>query len=207
MNKLPSDIYFFKHDEDQVTWSPKLKDYIYFLKGQNIRGPYKFSYVDQNASLIETLSLKDNILLEAIPVSLKNSKEYQLHKFLEETGNQHLLGLYQHIQDLNLYPHQAGDQDRKICALIKSMIRKADYLYLENPEAYLFKDVLSILKEAIRHQVAIHQQVAVIHSQHFMLWSDEVNRIVSRQSDLRFVVTEVAVNNVTHMPEIFKKAA
>jgi ABC-type lipoprotein export system ATPase subunit len=202
--KLPSDIYFFKHDETQVSWSPKLKDFIYFLKGQNIRGPYKFSYVDQNASLIDTLTLKDNILLEAIPVSLKNSKEYQLHKFLEESGNHHLLGLYRYIQDLNLYPHQAGDQDRKLCALIKAMIRKADYLYLENPEAYLYKEVLIKLKEAIRGQVEIHQQVAVIHSQHFSLWSDEVNKIVSRQSDLRFCITEIE-SIASHMP--FKKAA
>lgn len=156
-----------------------LKQFLSFLKMQSIPAPPRFAYVDSEGSLLPGLSLKENISLDSIPSTISSTAKFTLEDYLERLGNKHLVKLYQFIELTDDNPYQVDSRTRKIAALVKGLLQRTDYLFLENPEKYLTKEVLKVFKEAMLTQINGHKQTLLIKAHTLEEWTPLITKTVT----------------------------
>jgi ABC-type multidrug transport system ATPase subunit len=182
------DILFFLKTQELVSSSRQLKDFIHFLK---LMGPGEslcFSYVDQDGPLLNNLTLRENIYLDSIPSGLSKTKEYQLQDFLRRTGNGHLIDLYSKVQLLDEYPDKVDAQTKKLAALTKGLLQKADYLLLDSPEKYLGEENTKLFIKALEFQVSNSGQIVLISSENTAFWEPLSTKKVLRTDNKKFAI-------------------
>ncbi|MCO4792620.1 MAG: ATP-binding protein [Bacteriovoracaceae bacterium] len=187
---ITSDILLFKNEENRYGHS-QLKNFLSFLSSNGIRRPYKFAYIESEGPLIPKLSLRENIHLDSVQMSLSNTKEMELQNLLKKIGNEYLLELFTKINDLESKSSQVNDQTRKVAALIKGLIQEADYLFLERPEKHLSDDNLKLFVKALNYQSQTNGQVIFISSPSLLFWQGKVTKIITRGAKKEFLVTPV----------------
>ena len=156
-----------------------LKQFLSFLKMQSIPAPPRFAYVDTEGSLLPGLNLKENISLDSIPSTISSTAQFTLEDYLERLGNKHLVKLYQFIELTSDLPYQVDSRTRKIAALVKGLLQRTDFLFLENPEKYLSKEVLSVFKKAMLQQLDDHRQTLLIRAHALEEWTPLVTKTVT----------------------------
>lgn len=195
-----NDIIFFQKESTRYDCS-QLKHFINFLYFQGFKRPLNFSHVDKEALLIKNLSLKDNIFLESIPNSLKTSKALQLDGLLKQTGNIHLLNLFEQLGNLDVFPEEVDSQKKKIVGLIKSLINKNDFIFLEHPENHLDEATCKLFTKALLQQENVRREyIVLIHSQKQELWIPYANKIVGRDLQGKFLVTHLRNEQIKIQP-------
>jgi len=185
-----SDILLFKNDENRYGHS-QLKNFLSFLSSNGVKRPYKFAYIESEGPLISNMSLRENIHLDSVPLSLSNTKEMELKNLMDKIGNEDLLNLFSKIENLEVKVSDVSDQARKLAALIKGLIQEADFLFLETPEKHLSDDQLRLFVNALNHQVQKNGQMAFISSPAVLFWQGKVSKIITRGPKKEFLVTPV----------------
>lgn len=185
-----SDILLFKNDENRYGHS-QLKKFLSFLSSNGVKRPYKFAYIESEGPLISNMSLRDNIHLDSVPLSLSNTKEMELKYLLDKIGNDDLLNLFAKIENLEVKVSEVSHQVRKLAALIKGLIQEADYLFLEMPEKHLSDNQLRLFVNALNHQVQNNGQMVFISSPAVLFWQGKVSKIITRGPKKEFLVTPV----------------
>lgn len=182
------EIYLFT-DPDETLGTSKLGEFLSFLKYNKINLPYKFTYVSAMASLIPELTMIQNILIDFSPDSLTESKDIQFQDFLKSQPNRALEELYHKLELPNEFPNQANAQMKKLCTLIKSLLYEGQFIFLDEPELDLDKDILELFKKALKEQVINNQMNVFIYSKESNLWRNETHNTVERLKDYSFHVT------------------
>ncbi|MCP4912939.1 MAG: hypothetical protein GY909_07460 [Oligoflexia bacterium] len=187
------DTFLFPLEENFSNYKDRslLKDFIHFLHTQGVKRPLKFSYIDSDATLLEQLTLRENIYLDSIPSSLSDTKEFQLNNFLKRSGNGHLIDLFQNITLLDELPHQVDQQTKKLAALTKGLLRPSKFLLLECPEKYLNKKNLEIFTNALQYQIVTTGQIVLIATDYTEYWETMANKLVSRNMENQFKIERV----------------
>jgi ABC-type lipoprotein export system ATPase subunit len=205
-----SGIYYF--DQGVEKEFANLKSFLYFLKAMKVKGPIKFAYVDQAGALIPNLSLKENILLDAIPQSLSLNKGTILNNVLEKIDNVFITNMFNSIVDWEQKPSECSSQVIKLVALMKALLTDSKYIFLDNPEMHLRFETLNLFKNALNLQRKKQNQIVIIHSQNFSVWEEEVEKIIYRGENKKFNIIPHVVgqeksesqdfkqSNVTHFP-------
>ena len=173
-----SDIILFKTTKENLDFC-QLKNFINYLHFNKLRRPFKFSYVPANAQLINTLTLKENILLDSIPTTLSKTKEFQLNNHLKKTGNVHLIRLFKELKLLDIYPNKTDLGTQKIIALLKGLIQESNFLFLEKPELHLSDDILETTIKAIEYQAINTGQTVLFTTENQEKWLTHVSKIVT----------------------------
>jgi ABC-type thiamine transport system ATPase subunit len=174
-------------DQDIILFNPLedcgapscLKQFLSFLKMQSIPAPPRFAYVDTEGSLLPGLTLKENISLDSIPSTISSTARFTLEDHLERIGNKHLVKLYQFIELTDDCPYQVDSRTRKIAALVKGLLQRTDFLFLENPEKYLSKEVLRVFKAAMLTQLNLHKQTLLIKAHALEEWTPLITKTVT----------------------------
>ncbi len=185
-----SDILLFKNEENRYGHS-QLKNFLSFLSSNGVKRPYRFAYIESEGPLISNMSLRENIHLDSVPLSLSNTKEMELKNLLSKIGNDDLLNLFAKIDDLEKKVSEVSDQTRKLAALIKGLIQEADFLFLESPEKHLSDDHLRLFVNALNYQVLHNGQMVFISSPATLFWQGKVNKIITRGPKKEFLLTPV----------------
>ncbi len=184
------DILLFPVSEKNYTGC-QLKTFLSFLIGQGAGPAPRFSFMDSEGSLLPKLTLKENIYLDSIPSSLTNSKEIQLQRFMQKTGNTHLINFYQSIPLLDELPTKVDDQTRKMAALVKTLLQDSDYLLLDHPEKYLSQKNLELLIRALEFYAASSNKMILLSSPAIDSWGPYVTKLVYRHPDKSFEIRPV----------------
>ncbi|MDC1174419.1 hypothetical protein OAT67_03440 [Bacteriovoracaceae bacterium] len=197
------DTFLFPLDENFSSKKDRslLKDFIHFLHTHDVRRPLKFSYIDSDATLLEGLTLRENIYLDSIPTSFSESKEFQLSNFLKRSGNGHLIDLFQNITLLDEFPSQVDLQTKKLAALTKGLLRPSKFLLLECPEKYLNKKNLEIFTNALQYQVVTTGQIVLIATDYTQYWESMANKMVNRNDQNQF-----RIETIRHKGKIIKES-
>lgn len=184
-----NDIIFFQESKELENYC-LLKYFIHFLHSIGIKRPLNFSYVEENGPLIDNLTLKENILLESIPNGLSSTKEFQLYTYLKRTGNIYLINLFNKIKHLEEYPKNTDIETRKITALFRGLVRKADYIMLERPEKHLSEQNFLLFINAMTYQIKNRPQMALINSSSFNPFMNLVSKIVYKDQSEKFIISQ-----------------
>lgn len=205
-----------------------VKNYLNYLKFCRVQGPYQFSHVGRDAELIEGLTIRENLYLDSIPLSLIDSKEFKFRQHLDQTQNRYLSELLHKVVELDVYPSSVDQRTRKIVGLIKTLLKDTEYIFYHSPEAHLEQEDLEIFIKALHFHLGKEKKIAFISSEEEQLWIDFATKTVVRDEQQRFETNPVMRHTVQrkflsqghetnekdeseslifHMPEDFKKIA
>lgn len=173
------DIYYFESEtfENMKKGSP-LKTFLYFLKRQRVTGPVRFSFIDSEGSLLPGLSLKENISLDCVSANVSSAKNFTLEDYLDRNTNKDLVELYNSISLPDDKPNDVDSRTRKTAALVKGLLQKSDYIFLEGPEKYLDEDTLKIFTRALIKGLSKNNQTLLLLSDQPKLWLPYVTKTV-----------------------------
>lgn len=197
MNKINFEdyfeIYLFNYP-NKTESSTKLSEFLSFLKFNKASLPYKFSFVSREASLIPEMTLNQNLLIDFSPNSLTESKEVQFQDFLKLPENVAFEKLYKTMELPHVYPEHSDAQMKKVCTLIKALLCEGQFIFLEEPEVDLSPMTLSLFIIALKEHVRQHQVNVFIYSQNLAMWSPHSQKMVQRNKDFSFQVSQVTKN-------------
>lgn len=173
------DIYYFEKEtfENLKKGSP-LKTFLFFLKRQRVPNPVRFSFIDSEGSLLPGLSLKENISLDCVSANVSSAKNFTLEDYLDRNTNKDLVSLYESIRLPNDFPQKVDSRTRKTAALVKGLLQKSDYIFLECPEKYLDEKTLRIFTKALVKGLAKNNQTLLLLSDQPKLWLPYVTKTV-----------------------------
>jgi hypothetical protein len=180
------DVLFFKPKQEST---PELREYLAFLASIKIKRPYRFAFIDSEGSLINTMTLRENIHLDSVPTKLSITKEHELSHLLKRLGNNALLELFNRIDSWDVVSSKVNDRERKIAALLKGLLQEAEYIFLNNPEKYLNEEELNLFKKALEFQMSTFGQIAFISSPDYGAWEPFCSKLVSRGQGQQFQIT------------------
>ncbi|WP_127717664.1 hypothetical protein [Halobacteriovorax sp. HLS] len=181
------DILLFEVNNQQHNQS-QLKDFLNFLKFCGKRGSLKFNHIEEKATLIKGLTLKENILLDT---GIEITRDSDLFKILENRGQSYLCQLAKKITNLNLYPNEVDIETKKIAALIKTLASEAEYILLEKPEKYLSKANTELFLAALFQSMTQRKQILLLTSEKRNLWLSHISKVVTRSETGRFTLDAV----------------
>ncbi len=166
-----------RHNQSQ------LKDFIHFIKYCGRRGAIRFKHIEENAELLGNLTLKENLLLD---LGQRNHTELKLCDLLEKEKRPKLAQLAKEIRNENSYPSQASFEDKKLISLIKVLLDKSEYLFLEKPEKNLSSKLQDLFFEALMASKEKYNQTIFITSEHRNLWQKYIDKIVTKSPSGHF---------------------
>lgn len=172
---------FEQNEASDGTGLSALKNFLSFLKMNKAMQPLRFSYTDSEGSLIPALSLKENISLDSIPSTVSSTKKFTLEDYLERMDNPFLIKLYHKIELVEDLPYQVDGQTRKMAALVKGLLQKADFLFLDRPEQYLDPESLKVFRNALLHNLQVNKQTLLLTSERPSFWAPYVTKTVSQK--------------------------
>lgn len=184
-----SDIVIFERKSNRYRTSD-LKTYLHFLSFQKVPRPYKFAHVLAEGSLISALSLKENILLNNSCIQLMHEKYDNLENKISKKENPFLLEILNLIGDLSVSPSEVCEEKKKLTALLKTLLRPADYLFLENPELNLSQKSLELVIQAMEHNSQNLGQITFITSPFIEIWSEIATKHVKVDPSGKFIIQE-----------------
>ncbi|GEM_PF-1809978 len=174
----PEIVLFDQKEEGPNTGLSALKNFLSFLKMQKAAQPLRFSFTDSEGSLLPALSLKENISLDSIPSTVSSTKKFTLEDYLGRMGNPFLIELYEKIELVEDLPYQVDSQTRKTAALVKGLLQKADFLFLDCPERYLDKQGLKIFTKALLHSLKEKKQTMLLMTEKPSYWTPYITKTV-----------------------------
>lgn len=204
------DIVLFKNTS-HCTPTNVVKTCLNYLKFCQLNGPYRFSSSCANSQLIESLTLRENLYLDAIPLSLVESRDLKFRQHLNQTQNKYLGDLLEQVTELDVLPSRVDQRSRKIIGLIKTLLQDCDFLFYESPENHLEKEDFETFIKALQFTQGKDKKIAFIFSQEQTLWMDFATKTVTRdqfncfqtQSVNRHTVQKKFLSQtIDHRPEV-----
>lgn len=179
------DIIYFDVPQGQESQNI-VKNYLSYLKFNKLKGPYRFSYVQSDYELIDSMTLRENIYLDTIPLSLTQSRDNQFKGHMQSQTNNHLIKLLNGIDSLDSYPSHTDQRSRKILGLSKALMQNVDFLFLDAPEKHLSVADLELFIQALHFHVGLHEKTVLLSSKHENLWLQHATKRVQRDSNKHF---------------------
>lgn len=175
----------------------QLGQYIQLLKYLQVRPPYQFSYLGQDSTLINNLTIKENIEM-VIHNSLERKNPLaQLRRQLSEQKREKLTLLLEKIEMIELLPTKVTPAQRKLAGIIKALIRPSKYLFFENIEEHLNGPEIKLVTDAILEHRSIFNCTIFLKSENSELWFKQATKLLTRNKDLSYSFSTIVKDNVT----------
>ncbi len=196
----PSDFVLFIPECETQKCQSHLKNFINALNYYQMKKPFKFSYISKNGQLILDLSLRENILLDSTDHALLDDQESKWNDVLLKHDNKDMITLMNHIHDLESTPKTARENCLKIASLVKALLNKSEYIFLESPEKHLNDIQLAIFVKALKFHAKNNSTIVFIHSENQNLWRNVANKQLLFSENRRFILRPVVQH---HLKEKF----
>lgn len=173
-------LYFELSSQDFSGYQNHLRFFLNFLNFSTKSLNHSFAYISKHGSLISSLSIKENIFLESFPVNLTSSKESQLFDFLNKTGNDSLISLFNKIPYNQEDIKSLSETDIKRITIIKEVLRSTKYLILEEPEFNLDYDSIFLLNKILKHEALFNNKIIIMSTRDVNQWSNLFNKKITK---------------------------
>jgi len=190
-NLNPTDFILFVPENESVKNQSHLKTFINVLNYFKMKKPFKFSYIDTQGQLILDLSLRENILLDSTDHALLDDKDTKWKDLLLKHENKALVELVNSIDNLEVTAKNATAQELKVASLVKALLNRNDYLFLESPENFLTTAQLKTFKTALQHFNKANSSIVFIHSSQQQVWKNIINKQLLFSKNQRFILRPV----------------
>lgn len=179
-------IYIFDCNENSYQQN-SLKEFIYYLKFTGKRGVIDFSYAAASESIHPELTIKENFILDSVPTSLIKNKEDNLNQTISELHNKFLTELIDDLKCINRKTKELTSCEKKLCSIVKTLLSKSEYIFLENPDQGLDQQTLKKVKKCLIYEVEHHNRIVFINSKTQHAWLDIATDIISKDENKNFI--------------------
>lgn len=182
-------VFLFSNEES--LWENKngLKIFLAFARTMLKQSSIDFSYAGGLDSIHPSLTIKENIILDAIPRSLAKFNEKDFTEHLRGITNPHTSRLLNCIEDLNAPVCELTPKQLQIVCLIKSFLSKSDYLFLSYPSEFQDPKTLEVIKSAIQFEIQKHNRNVLIKPINNEIWIDLTTHFVEKTANGLFTVS------------------
>lgn len=163
-----------------------LKEFIYFLRFNGVKGIIDFSYAAAQETIHPTLSIKDNFILDSVPTSLIKNKEDNLNERISKLNNKLLIELINKLGAIDRKADQLTKEEQKLSSIVKALLSSSEYVFLEMPESGLGPFTLKKLKECLLFEVETNERTIFIHAKNNNSWLDITSEIVTKQKNGKY---------------------
>lgn len=171
---------------------PKVHEFLSFLKYFKIPKPYKFATITSENNLINTLTLKENILMKLNCESLTNSKDREFEEIMESFHNPYLPPILELFTEGNLRSEEASKEANKTAQLLSALLSDVQFIFMESPEKDLSFKMFSHFLKAIKFHCHQKNVNIFISSANPELWTDEAQYYIQRDDQLGFSISEIS---------------
>lgn len=197
-------IYLF--DTIRPHWQQNsLKEFIYFLRFNGIKGIIDFSYAASNETIHPSLSIKDNFILDSVPTSLIKNKEDNLKERIKKLNNKLLIELIDRLGKIDRKVCQLTKEEQKLCSIVKALLSSSEFIFLEKPEQGLGPYILKKLKKCLMFEVENNKRIIFIHASNNNSWLDIATEIVTKQSSGEYQYAKNPLINRTEQLKEFPR--
>lgn len=163
-----------------------LRVFIDFLKIAGVDHSLKFSYSGSDTSLLQDLTIEENIVL-SINNNMKDVKHVgYLHKYIKNLKNPFLLELYRDLSrscHLSMLPGQITDFTAKKALIIKALLQPCRFIILEHNNINLDEQTLHLLQKALLFTINSENKTALIADRHPGQWQKVATKYVQFASN------------------------
>lgn len=186
------DIFLFKKNSKKVKYGlSELKDFIQFMKFIGHQSA-KFSHVSDNCSLLNTLTIEENIVLESTKLKFSKDKKLNLKECIKNIKNPFIEQLLRTIPDLHLYPTDLNKEQQKVVDLIKGLLQNTKFLFLQSPETLLSPFSQELVSNAILEEVSKQEKIVFISTSNSSPWTEIITKIIFRNEENEFRITNAS---------------
>jgi ABC-type branched-subunit amino acid transport system ATPase component len=180
------EIFLFDDTHKSHRFNNSLKEFIYYLRFNNIKGVIDFTYASHSDSIHPQLSIKDNFLLDSIPTSLIKKKEDNLQHNIEMLNNDTLVELIEFLNPLDRISHELTNEEVKIASIVKALMAQTKYIFLERPDKDLSLDMLNKVKECLRCEVEENNRIVFLKADNNDSWLDMATDVITRNENREY---------------------
>lgn len=164
-----------------------LKEFMYFLKFTGKQNLIDFSYASSDASTHKDLTIKQNIILDAVPTSINKDDESSFDELLESIDNNALKKLIQMLGPTDIIVKELSKQTTKLASIVKCILSKSEYIFLIEPEDHLNSEQIELVKSALNFEVEKYNRIVFLKALNNDLWLDLATNIVTRDQSNKYV--------------------
>lgn len=196
------EIFLFDDTHKSHRFNNSLKEFIYYLRFNNIKGVIDFTYASHSDSIHPQLSIKDNFLLDSIPTSLIKKEEDNLQHNIEMLNNETLVELIEFLNPLDRISHELTNEEVKIASIVKALMAQTKYIFLERPDKDLSLDMLNKVKECLRCEVEENNRIVFLKADNNDSWLDMATDVITRNENREYqkhanMLSEINNNHTT----------
>lgn len=180
------EIFLFDDNNKNHHFNNSLKEFIYYLRFNNIKGVIDFTYSSHSDSIHPQLSIKDNFLLDSIPTSLIKEKEDNLKHNIELLNNETLVELIKFLYPLDRISQDLTREEIKIASVVKALMAHTKYIFLEKPDKDLSLEMLNKVKDCLKHEVINNNRIVFLKADNNDSWLDIATDIISRNESKEY---------------------
>lgn len=182
----PNQIFLFDDSFTGNRFNNSLKEFIYYLRFNKIKGVIDFTYAAHSDSIHPQLSIKDNFLLDSVPTSLIKEKEDNLQHNIDMLNNETLVELIGSLQPLDRISKELSQEEVKLASIVKALLAKTKYIFLEKPDMDLSLEMINKVKECLKHEVIENNRVVFLKAGNNDAWLDIATDIVTRNENKEY---------------------
>jgi len=183
------DVYFF--DVGHYHTTSELKSFITYLKYQKTPAPLIFSHIECEGKLIHKMSLLENIFL-SLPTLGKSTTQEDFLQIIKKTDNDSLICLYNQVKDFNVYPEDVTCNTIKLIQIIKGLLKKSKYIFVDMPELHLMNHQLSTFAKALEYNARLFHQTIFVRT-NLKIYFKNATQIIQRLPDGTFIQNQINV--------------
>lgn len=179
-------IYLFDDANRKQKFNNSLKEFIYYLRYNKAKGVIDFTYSSHSDSIHPQLSLKDNFLLDSVPTSLIKEKEDNLNHNIEMLNNETLVELIEFLKPLERIAQDLTHEEIKVASIVKSLLAKSQYIFLEEPDRDLSLELLNKVKRCLTYEVVENSRAVFLKAHNNDSWLDVATDIITRNTNKEY---------------------
>lgn len=199
-------IALFSYNQESETRNKfGLRDFVNFLLGQGVPRPLSFAHIEADGNLMSTLTLRENIELELATRSPRSRGKngdvpFDLKGYVEKSGNIHLVKLFKKIPNLDELPSDVDKQTGKLVALVRGLVRKADYLFIDMPERHLSEANTKLFAAALDYRCSTLGTTALVCNSKESLWVPYSKKIIYMDKNRKVRVSDIKSQRFQQRP-------
>lgn len=185
------DLYKDKSSFDCVN---PLKEFIQYIKFTGVKGPIKFSYMSGAENLLPNKSIKENLILDSLSLSLNRNKEVCFQKKIQALQCKNLTNFFLELESIDRTVESYNQEEISIISVIKSLLSDAEYLLVALTETSLSSSSFTMIKECLRRELYIKQRHILILSPNPENWLDLATGIIHKDDSLKYIKSRNTIN-------------
>lgn len=186
-----NEILFFKLKNEHYLSNP-LKEFIYFIRSKNIKGPFSFSLFHGEDTLHQDLTIAENFNLDSIKHNIEEKKDEYLFRFISKIENQFTYELVKKLPNLQITVGSLSKETQELVALVKTLLSRDEYIFLVDSINLKNNMYFNLAKKALHEEARKFGRNVIIATDSQEPWSlnQKLNQHDFHEDPYNFTLTK-----------------